>query len=141
FVGQQQAARVISEHLQSLGEGGIVRVREVEAIDGPVKARVSIAVGAEAHADALEEFHDGAGRIMCASVERHVLEKMSESALILFFVERSCENQEPQRSAPFRFLIGANDIAKAVGQRAKVRRGIRLEITGLLRERQALFRG
>ena len=69
-------------------------MRELQKVDSPVEARVRVKIGTELHAHPLEKFHERAGRIMGAAVERHMLEKMSKTALVLRLVERARQDEK-----------------------------------------------
>ena len=52
--------------------------------------------------------------MMNASVKRHVLQKMRDTALVVRLVKRAREHQEPQGNATLRFRIRKNDVTKPV---------------------------
>ena len=120
-------------------------MRQFQVINRAIEAGVRIDVRAEAHSHSLEKFDEFTRRVMLAAVKGHVLEKVSETALVLLFVQGAGENEKAQGSAIAWFAIGEHNVAHAVLQLAETRRGIWLEITFLLRKqdgfRWGLFPG
>src|SRR5581483_7274380 len=85
---EEEGAGEIGKDLQSLGHGGGLGIGQLDLEGGVVEGGVGIGVAAEAHAEVLKILDQGAGCVMGAAVEAHVLEKMGEAALVFGFVER-----------------------------------------------------
>jgi hypothetical protein len=127
-VEQQQAAGVVGQHLQALGDVFRVGVGQLQHILGAVETGGGIGVAAETHAHALEKLDERAGRVVLAAVEGHVLEEVRDAALILLLMERTRLDEQAERGAALRLLVGIDHVAHAVGQGAEARRRVSREV-------------
>ena len=125
FEDEQRAV----EHL------GVVR-RYLQHVHGFVETRERVHAGAEAHADRFHERHDLELRKVLRAVERHVLDEMRKSALVVIFQHGAGVYDQPQFCAVLRSPVAADVVAKAVlelagadlridGHSTAERRGIR----------------
>src|SRR5687767_14603090 len=73
---------------------------------------------AEPHAERLHEVRDLLLRKMLRAVERHVLDEMGKSALVIVFEHRTGFDDETKLGSRLRKSILADVIAQAVWQRA-----------------------
>jgi hypothetical protein len=90
----QQAPCVVGQDPQAVREGRGGRVGKLELINRAVKRGGCVRIGAGAHAQATELLGEGAGRIVRAPVEGHVLEEVREPPLRFGLAERAGEHQE-----------------------------------------------
>ena len=127
-----------STTLKTLGHGGLPDVGQLDLVDGAVEGSVRVGVAAETHAQALKVLHQGAGaRVVRASVEGHVLEEMSQTALILRLLEGSGQDLKAEGGPLARFGVGPHHVAQAIFQDAEMGGRIGGEVAALLGERSA----
>ena len=62
-------------------------MRQLQLVDRAIEAGVGVDISSEAHPHPLEELHKRAWWVMRAAVERHVLEKMRETSLVVLLVQ------------------------------------------------------
>lgn len=120
---------VVGEHAKTLGEGLGLGVGQVEHVDGAVEAGVGVGIAAEVHAQALEKLDEGAGRVVGAAIEGHVLQEVGEAALALGLVECTGGDDEAEGGAASRLGVGAEGVAQAVGEFAGDDGGIGGEVS------------
>ena len=77
-------------------------------IDRFVETGISVEVLTSAHPDALGEFVHAVSREMLGPVERHVLEEMGQSALVLIFQDRSDVLGDKEIRTVFRLCVVAD---------------------------------
>ena len=70
-------------------------------MDGVAGALLAEDVGAEFHAQALEQFHEGARLIILVPVERQVFAKMRVAAWVVLFVKRAGFDEQAEGRAPW----------------------------------------
>ena len=93
-------------------------VGNLELVDRLVEARRRVDVGPEPHSDGLEVAHELVLREPLGAVERHVLEEVRETALVIVLEHRSGVDDEPQLRAFLRLRVTPDVITNAVRQRA-----------------------
>ena len=89
---------------------------------------------------ALEKFDEGAGLVVRAAVEGHVLKEVGEAALVIGFVEGTGEDDEAEAGALLGLVIGEDDVVEAVGQLAEAGGGVGFQIAALVGEAGCLGR-
>ena len=100
FFGQErQIIGVVEEYLQSLVEVLGFGIRQIDHVDGAVKGGEGIGVAPEIHPHALKELDEGAGLVVFAAVEGHVLKKVGQAALFFSFLQRSRFDQQAEGDA------------------------------------------
>ena len=92
--------------------------RHLEHVDGLVEAGVGVDVGAEAHAERLDERHELLLGKVLGAVEGHVLDEVREPALVVVFENRAGVDDEPELGALLRLLVGADVVVQAVRRAA-----------------------
>ena len=118
-LAQQPAAGVVGQHLESLGQHLGFAGRQEQVVDRLVEAGVRVGVGAKAHADGLEVFHQGSGRVVGGAVEQHVLEIVGHAPLVVRLVQRSGLHVQIQGHPVARLAVGQEHVAQAVVQSAE----------------------
>src|SRR5438067_1734649 len=87
LVAQKQSAGVVAENPHSLYHGSVIRMCQLQLVDRAIEAGVGVDISSESHPHPLKELHERAWRVMRAAVERHVLEKMRETSLVVLLVQ------------------------------------------------------
>jgi hypothetical protein len=118
--GRREACLADRLAQQEQGRVEAVRVglRQVEHIDGLLEFCRGIGVGAEGEADPLEPFDELALGDMGRAVEHHMLDEMSDAALVLALVHRAGVDPQAQRSVVRRRRVAQDLVAHSVGERA-----------------------
>ena len=129
---EEQAAGDIGKEGERLAERPGLRVGQLQLVKGAVETGGGVGVTAEFHAEALEELDHIGGREVPAAVERHVLEKVREPALVFVFVDRADPEGEPGADATAGLRIVAQRITQAVGEPAPRHIGINRQVAGLV---------
>jgi hypothetical protein len=106
----------LQDEQRAIDHGWIVG-RNLQLVDRLVEARVGVDVRAETHARGLQKPDDVLLRKTARAVEAHVLNEVSETALIIVFENRSCVDDQPKLRAILRSLVGPDVISQAVGER------------------------
>ena len=117
FLAERQPAGIVGERREPLCDHfGVVR-GQIEHVHGFVEARVGVDVRSESRADALEVREHLARLEVRAAVERHVLDQMGETLLIVGLVQRAGFHREAKRHALGRTAVLADEVLEPVGQR------------------------
>ena len=103
---------------------GIVH-RRLQHVDGLVETRIGIDVGAELHADRLQIIDQLLFFEVFGAVERHVLNEMRQSELILVFDDRPHIHDQTQFRTVLRSVVLLHEVAQPVVKLADHDRGIR----------------
>ena len=117
---QRHAGREVVEHQHALVDVAGLVSRDVEHVNGFVERCRRIDVRAEARADGLEKRHQLTRLEVLGAVERHVLEKVREPALVVVFLQRANVDRQSHRHALLRPLVLADEIADAIGQPSRL---------------------
>ena len=112
-----EAAADIRQRLQSSGDEPLLVGRHLEHVDGLVERRIRVDVRAHARTGRLERLDQLPRLEMAAAVERHVLEKMRESLLLVGFVDRARLHRELEHHALLRPHVLSDVVREPVRQR------------------------
>ena len=115
---ERDVVRPVLERQERAIDDRRILSRDLQLVDRLVEARVRVDVRAEAHAERLHEVDDVEPREVERAVERHVLDEVRETALVLFLEHRARVDDQPQLRARLRDLVGADVVAQAVRQPA-----------------------
>ena len=118
-VDRDAAAHPIAQHREPAIENLSIVGGQREHVDGFVLARERVQVRAEAHPARLDEVDEITVRKVRRPVERHVLEEVREPALIFILEQAARVHREPKLDAMRGHCVGAQIVAKPVGERAR----------------------
>src|SRR5262245_64350798 len=90
--------------------------RDLKHVNSLVEAGVGVQVGAESHAEGLDELHNLVFRKVCRAVEGHMFDKMGKSLLVVIFQNGSGLYNKSKLSALLGFFVRPDVIAKSIGQ-------------------------
>ena len=92
--------------------------RDLQRVDRLVERRVRVEIGAEPHADLLEEVDERLLREALRAVERHVLDEVREAALVVVLEHRARVHREPDLRALLRLLVRQHVVGEPVRERS-----------------------
>ena len=108
---------VLENEQRPVHHRGVV-CRYLQLVHGLVETGMGVDVCPEPHAERLHEAGDRLLGEMQRAVEAHMLDEVSEPALIVVFENGARVDDEPKFGAGLRLLVRADVVAQAIGERA-----------------------
>ena len=131
---EADAVGPVFEDQKTLVEQGGIVGRHGEHVDGFIKRRVGVEVGAKTHADALQVVDQLVFGQVAGAVEGHVFEEVGEAPLVFVFEHGPGVDGEAQLGAFFRFGVLPDEVGEPVAELAladgRVERQLRFERRG-----------
>ena len=121
---QRQAAGEVGERRQPAQEDVVGIGRQLQHVDRFLEAGIRVHVGTQARSGPLEVRHQLARLEVGAAVERHVLQEVRQSLLIVGFVKRARLDRQAQRDALRRPWVLPDEKLQPVAQRSTADAGV-----------------
>ena len=128
LIGEEHILGDVGEEEEALLKHGFGGFGEFEFVDGFFEGGVGVGVGAEGHAEALEEFDHFIGGVVSGAVEGHVFEEVGEALLVVGFHEGAGFDVDAGADFFGGFGVGEHGVADAVGEAAEDGFGVGLEV-------------
>ncbi len=109
---------VVAQDAEALVDQRRVVARQIELVDRTVEAGLGIGVGAEGSPARWRKSIRSPGGQVGRALERHVLQEMGETALVVVLHQRAGLDQQAQADAARRRGIRQDGVAQAIGQPA-----------------------
>ena len=128
---EQTATPVMHDQQRTIDDTGTVGRHVRETIDGLVDGGISVDVTTEIHTHGLEIIDDSFAREMLGTIERHVLQEVRQTVLMILLEDGTHGLCDMELSTLFRLLVMTDVISQSV---------VQLAVTNLRVDRQFLRR-